>query len=255
MEERACMKISIITVCLNAADSIEKTICSVLDQTYSDIEYIIVDGKSVDGTLEIAKKYASRAKIISEQDRGIYDAMNKGIDLAKGEYIYFLNSGDVFSSTEIISEIVGELLAHDPDLLCANVNYVYENGRKELRNYKKEKRLSRFWMAAGITVCHQGVFARTGIMKQKHFDSSYLLWGDQEFFAYCLKKKYRIAYTSKVICDFDGYGISSGEDKKQISRQECDRINRKYNRGWYVLFWSPKRLVRMLGKLRSDMHR
>ena len=91
------MKISVITVCYNSENTIERTIKSVLSQTYQDIEYIIVDGLSTDKTLEIVNKYKDKiAKIISEKDTGLYDAMNKGIDNASGEYLMFLNSDDCF---------------------------------------------------------------------------------------------------------------------------------------------------------------
>lgn len=88
------MKISVVTVCYNAADTIEKTMLSVLNQTHHDIEYIIIDGGSTDGTVEIIRKYADRiAYWVSEPDKGIYDAMNKGIKVATGEWINFMNAG------------------------------------------------------------------------------------------------------------------------------------------------------------------
>ena len=87
-------RISVVTVCYNAVDCIEQTMLSVLDQTYHDIEYIIIDGGSTDGTVDIIKKYADRlAYWISEPDKGIYDAMNKGIAVATGDYINFMNAG------------------------------------------------------------------------------------------------------------------------------------------------------------------
>ena len=97
------MKISVVTVCYNSVDSIEETMLSVLNQTYSDVEYIIIDGGSTDGTVDIIKKYADRLVYwVSEPDKGIYDAMNKGIAAATGDYINFMNSGDRFASTNVI---------------------------------------------------------------------------------------------------------------------------------------------------------
>lgn len=107
------MKITVVTVCFNAESIIEETIKSVLSQTYEDIEYIIIDGRSTDSTRQIIDKYADRiSKIISEPDKGIYDAMNKGIALATGDYINFMNAGDTFSSNEAIKEVV---LKIDPE--------------------------------------------------------------------------------------------------------------------------------------------
>ena len=89
------MKVSVVTVCLNAVNEIERTMLSVLDQTYTNIEYIVIDGGSTDGTVDIIRKYQDRiAHFISEPDKGLYDAMNKGIDLATGEWINFMNAGD-----------------------------------------------------------------------------------------------------------------------------------------------------------------
>ena len=99
--------ISVVTVCYNAADTIEKTMLSVLNQTYHDIEYIIIDGGSTDGTVEIIRKYADRiAYWVSEPDKGIYDAMNKGIKVATGEWINFMNAGDEFVDEGVIEKLV-----------------------------------------------------------------------------------------------------------------------------------------------------
>lgn len=104
------MKISVVTVCYNSVDTIEETMLSVLNQTYPDVEYIIIDGGSTDGTVDIIKKYAGRvAYWISEPDKGIYDAMNKGIAAATGDYINFMNSGDRFASTNVIENCFSNL--------------------------------------------------------------------------------------------------------------------------------------------------
>ena len=99
-------KTSIITVCYNSVKTIEDTIQSVISQTYSNIEYIIIDGKSSDNTLDIVNKYKTHiAKIVSEQDNGLYDAINKGIDLATGEIIAILNSDDIYEDNLVIENI------------------------------------------------------------------------------------------------------------------------------------------------------
>ena len=120
------MKVSIITVCYNSSATLEKTIFSVADQTYKNIEYIIVDGKSNDKTLQIIQKHQNFvSKWISESDRGLYDAMNKGISLATGDIIGILNSDDTFHSNRVIEEVVkfhiqndieasfGDIIQHD----------------------------------------------------------------------------------------------------------------------------------------------
>ena len=97
--------ISVITVCYNVASTIEKTMLSVLNQTYKNLEYIIIDGNSTDGTVDIIKKYAERLTFwISEPDKGIYDAMNKGIVKATGKFLIFMNAGDQFLNEKVLSK-------------------------------------------------------------------------------------------------------------------------------------------------------
>lgn len=108
--------VSIITVCYNAADFVETTINSVLSQSYPNIQYIIIDGASIDGTIDIVKKYSKRISVIvSEPDKGIYDAMNKGMKYVKGEWVNFMNAGDTFHDENVVNDIFGEnsILAAD----------------------------------------------------------------------------------------------------------------------------------------------
>ncbi len=118
-------KISIITVCFNAEDDIEKTVISVLSQTFQDFEYIIIDGASKDTTMQIVSKYENKIhQIISESDKGIYDAMNKGIRLANGEWLIFMNAGDYFSSATLLSDIFNRKIPDNVDFLYSDV-YIY----------------------------------------------------------------------------------------------------------------------------------
>ena len=99
-------KISVVTVCYNAVNDIEKTILSVINQTYPNIEYLIIDGGSTDGTMDIVNKYKDKIDVIvSEPDKGIYDAMNKGIDRATGDWINFMNAGDCFFEKETVNSV------------------------------------------------------------------------------------------------------------------------------------------------------
>ena len=120
------MKITVVTVCLNAEKTIQNTIESVLNQTYQDIEYIIMDGKSTDKTVEIVEKYKNDSKInfISEKDNGLYKAMNKATKISSGEYIVFLNSGDTFCDNTVIADLVPYLHA---DIVYGNAIRIYKN--------------------------------------------------------------------------------------------------------------------------------
>lgn len=126
--------ITVITVCYNAVDVIEGTMVSVLNQTYNDIEYIIIDGLSTDNTLAIINKVASlyptkNIKIISEKDKGIYDAMNKAIKLAHGEWLNFMNAGDVFSKDTILEDIVNSGLMNQYDFIYSD--FIARDGKKQ----------------------------------------------------------------------------------------------------------------------------
>ncbi|MCY1133837.1 glycosyltransferase family 2 protein [Bacteroides fragilis] len=122
--------VTIITVCYNAETTIEKTILNVINQTYADIEYIIIDGGSNDGTIEIINKYANKISYwMSEPDRGIYDAMNKGIKLAKGDWVSFMNSGDSFYSLDTVEDVV-QFIREEYDVIYGSVNVVCDSFRR-----------------------------------------------------------------------------------------------------------------------------
>lgn len=146
------MKISIITIAYNSGHSIADAINSVLSQTYTDIEYIIVDGKSKDNTVEVVKSFGDRiSKFVSEPDKGIYDALNKGVRMATGDVIGFMHSDDLFASDTILEKVAEIFKNHDTDSLYGDLQYVYKNDtNKVLRYWKSGKftigRLRRGWM-------------------------------------------------------------------------------------------------------------
>lgn len=114
-------RVTVVTVCHNSATSIEPTLQSVLAQNYADLEYVVIDGASTDGTLEILRRYAGRiAALVSEPDRGVYDAMNKGIRLAHGEYLLFMNAGDVFAASDVLSAAAAQA---DADVVYGDFEY------------------------------------------------------------------------------------------------------------------------------------
>ena len=155
-------KVSIITVVYNGIEFLEETIKSVISQTYPNIEYIIVDGGSTDGTLDIIKKYEAHiTKWISEPDKGIYDAMNKGIDLATGDWQNFLNAGDSFVSNDVLEKIFTSDL-ENITLVYGDIIAIRENGQKLNVNaidLKDDKSIIK-----GMKVCHQAIFYNKNIM-------------------------------------------------------------------------------------------
>ena len=170
--------ISVVTVCYNAVATIEETILSVLNQTYPNVEYIIIDGGSTDGTVDIIKKYADRlAYWVSEPDEGIYDAMNKGIVVATGEYINFMNAGDSFYDNDVLKKI----------FIDQNVTEDFIAGIASLKGGRK-----RFWRPAStdfsfIDVCkghgvnHQASFIKKTLLANG-YDIQYQIIADDLFF-------------------------------------------------------------------------
>lgn len=161
-------KLSIITVTYQAERYIEKTLQSISEQTYQDFEFILVDGESSDKTIDIAKKYASRIdKLIIEKDEGLYDAMNKGLENASGDFVWFINAGDYLTSNDLIAQLV-PYLTDTTDVVYSDTYFVTKYGtvrglRSELTPHKLPEKLTWESMEKGMLVCHQSFIARRSI--------------------------------------------------------------------------------------------
>lgn len=209
------MKVSIITVCFNSEKTIEKTFQSVKEQTYKNIEYVVVDGKSTDKTLKIANWYKDTiSKIISEPDKGLYDAMNKGIQLATGDIIGILNSDDVFYDENVIRKIA-ELHSQNPvDASVGNIVQCNSYG-KQLRKYS-----SKFWkpekLRLGFMPPHPAVFFKRKLFEEYgYYSIEYKIGADYElitrfFLKHCISWKYSgITTTSMLIGGVSSSGFKS----------------------------------------------
>ena len=218
------MKISVITVCYNAATTIEKTIKSVINQTLFDkIEYIIIDGSSTDGTVDIVKKYQGKVTVfISEPDSGIYNAMNKGIKIATGDYIHFLNANDFYDNVDVIDEIVKVADGYKADFIIGDVILVTSDGKKEYRSNKSINAYTLFsdW------IYHVTLFAKTDLFrKYGYFDESYKIASDNDWiFPLILNRNIKKAYIKKVIAEFKLDGISAREDSKKQTILELEKV-------------------------------
>jgi glycosyltransferase involved in cell wall biosynthesis len=178
--------LSIITVVYNSVSTLEQTILSCINQTYKNIEYIIIDGVTTDNTVDIIIKYEKHlAYWVSEPDRGIYDAMNKGIEKATGEWILFMNAGDEFYNTQVLSNIFKNRDLLQTDVIYGNVMFAYSDAQALLHPLPlSAKNFMPF--------CHQSVLVRTSMLKTIKFDTDYKLLGDKDFFAkiYRMNVKY-----------------------------------------------------------------
>lgn len=182
-------KLSIITVVLNSIQFIEESINSVVSQTYNDIEYIIIDGGSTDGTLDIIDKYCEDIDIlVSEPDNGIYDAMNKGISLATGEWVLMLNADDYLIDDQVIEKVIPSL-TDSSDLIYGTALMKFEdNGFFE--NYSTVLSLKN--LSRGKVPPHMAVFAKRSIVKELGgYDTSYRLVADFDFYVRFLLGGYK----------------------------------------------------------------
>lgn len=199
--------ISIITVVYNGAEFIEKTILSVINQSYKNIEYIIIDGGSTDGTLDIIRKYEDKITYwISEPDRGIYDAMNKGIDIAKGNWINFMNSGDLFYSIDTLS-LIAPYFAESKNILYGDT--VLNYGVNRISEIKAAREFN--YIKYNIPFCHQSVFVNLELIKEQKFDLNYRYSADYAMFLNVYKNKmYSYKKLAIPISIYDMNGVSNG---------------------------------------------
>ena len=200
--------VSIITVVYNGEEVIEKTIQSVLAQTYPNIEYIIIDGNSKDNTLEIVNKYKNHiSKILSEKDRGIYDAMNKGINHATGEYLWFMNAGDLIPEPRTLEQAMSR--SEDADVIYGETIMLNEDYLPTgLRTYKKlPEKLTWESMRYGMVVCHQSIIVKKNIAPL--YDLKHKYSADIDWTIKVLKNAKKIYNTHTILSKFVRGGFST----------------------------------------------
>ena len=206
------MKISIITVCLNSSKTIKRNLESVKNQSFKNLEHIIIDGGSTDGTHEIIHKYKSSIhKILIEKDKGIYDAMNKGLKRAQGEIICFLNSDDFYSSKNIIKEVVSMMIRMKIDALYGDVAYFRKNNKNKIIRRFSSSLFKPERMKYGIMPAHPALFLKNNIIKQSGlFKIYYKISGDFEYILRIFThNNIRYFYLAKIIVYMQIGGIST----------------------------------------------
>lgn len=240
------MKISIITVCYNSAKTIEKTFKSVQIQTYKNIEYIVVDGGSKDGTLDILKRYKEViSKSVSEPDKGLYDAMNKGVDMATGDIVGILNSDDIFSDNFVLENVVNfHVKNKNLDASLGNITQFNESGKTvrkySAKNWHPEK------LKIGFMPAHPAIFFRRDLFeKYGNYQLDFISGADYELIIrFFLKNKItwkfsNITTTSMLIggissSGFSSYQLISKEIKKALNRND---ITFSYLKVQLRVFW------------------
>lgn len=238
-------KLSVITVVYNDVKGIERTMLSVLNQTYPDIEYILIDGFSTDGTLDVIKKYQGRIKLISEKDSGIYDAMNKGLRMATGDYVLFMNSGDEIYAPDTVARIFAT--AGDADIYYGETEMINDEGESlGQRRHKAPETFTLKSFVYGMSISHQAIYIRRALTDP--FDPKYALSADIDWILKAVKKAKIIVNTHQYVARYLVGGMS--KKKHRQSLMERFDIMKKYyglvptvlnhfviafNLGWYWL--------------------
>jgi len=194
--------ITVVTICYNAVDTIEETIKSVIEQTYPNIEYIVIDGGSTDGTVDIIKKYQDKISYwVSEPDRGIYDAMNKGTMKANGRWINFMNSGDVFYNNHILEDVFSNNI-DNADVIYGSVMLDKKGKEIEVRPGSFDE----FWK--GSRFCQQSAFISTELHKKHPYDLQYKIAADFNFFYNIYKENKVFLFVDLVVSKISLGGLS-----------------------------------------------
>ncbi|SHN17953.1 glycosyltransferase family 2 protein [Mucilaginibacter sp. OK098] len=238
--------LSVITIVYNNARDIERTMLSVLNQTYPNIEYIVIDGKSTDGTMQIIEKYKSRiAKLINEKDEGIYDAMNKGLAIATGDYVIFMNSGDEFFEPVTVEKVFAT--APDADIYYGETEMINDE-RQSLgqRRHIAPKQFTWRGFKYGMSISHQAIYIRRSLTEP--YNRNYQLSADIDWIIRAAKKAKTIVNVNRYVAKYLVGGMS--KTKHRQSLQERFNIMKQYygliptvlnhfviafNLGWYWL--------------------
>lgn len=235
------MKVSIITVAYNSASTIRDTLNCIANQSYNNIEHIIIDGKSTDNTLAIINNFPHVSKVISEADKGVYDAMNKGTNIATGDIIGILNSDDIYATKNMIEQIVHHFQKHKEVFgVYGNLEYFKGTDKEKIVRYWKSKPYYPNFFEDGEVPPHPTLFIRREVYQQiGGYGADFRISGDHEFMFRMLKvHQFKTFYLDKTIVKMRVGGISTGGlTSYWISTIELMRV-------WKMNGYSyPKRLL------------
>lgn len=232
------LKFTVITVCFNADSVIAKTIESVLEQVYSPYEYLIIDGKSSDRTVEIAESYRKmfeakgiQYRIQSEKDTGIYNAMNKGVRAATGDFISFLNAGDWYQSDALRK--VNELYAEEPfELTYGGLNYINPDGSITVKMSKMDKFpvTSRHWN-------HPSMFLRREIYQEYGFDERFKAYADFHLYTKLRKTNIKIRVIPEILTNFPADGVSTDVKFSKVLARGKEKYRIYRDNGYGRIYW------------------
>jgi glycosyltransferase involved in cell wall biosynthesis len=212
-------KISIITIVYNNVRDIERTLQSVISQTYTNIEYLVIDGASTDGTLDVIYQYNKHiTKLITEPDKGIYDAMNKGLTIATGDYVLFMNSGDEIYSTETLTNVFAT--APDADIYYGETEMINDAGESlGRRRHQAPKKFTWLKFRYGMSISHQAIYIKRALVEP--YDSRYALSADIDWIVKAAKKARLIVNVHQYVAKY----LVGGMSKKRHRQSLIERFN------------------------------
>lgn len=248
------MKITVITICKNSEETIERTINSVINQNYQDLEYIIIDGGSTDATLSIINKFKKKINyVISEADKGIYDAINKGISLSSGDLISILHSNDVFFDCQVLNNVSKYFnLNKNFSILLGSLIYKKNFDKKSVSRYYSARFFKPWMLRFGVSPPHTSSFIKRKIyQKFGAYDSSYLIAGDFEIFTrYLLKNNLPYKISQECFVVMQPGGLSNKNIKSfyisTIEILKSLKINNIYSNFFFVLLRFPIKIIQFI---------
>lgn len=220
------MKVSIITIAYNNLDGLKDTYQSIRKQTFSDYEWIVVDGGSTDGTKEFLQEHNSEiAWWCCEPDKGVYNAQNKGTEHARGEYCIYMNSGDFFYDDDVLKKIFEKNI--DADIIYGNWLLVFEDGTTRLGPAPEMPDMAYFF---NENICHQSMLIKTGIILNRPYDESFEIYGDWDEWISAFLQGKSFAKVDIIICKFIVGGLSTGDSNTLDTKRkvEMERLKEKY---------------------------
>lgn len=242
--------ISVVTPCLNSERTIERTLSSIYNQTFNDYEYIVVDGASSDGTLDILDKYVKlfngKMRYISEPDSGLYNAFNKCIKLANGEFIWIVNSDD-YVQKDALKIFSNEIIKTDSKILCGRMNIIHSNGNVEttelysMADYHKAKTLMMMGTPHPATIVHRSIYKIYG-----GFDERFYISADLDWFQRIARNNVSVHYFNKIVTNFVQGGISTAKGNVEKKKHDRKLLFKKHAKNksqyywWFIQDWLRK---------------
>lgn len=224
------IKVTIITVCYNEKDELKKTIESVCEQTYPNIEYLVIDGASIDGTIDLLQKYYKSDQLVfySEKDYGIYNAMNRGIARAGGDYVYFINCGDIFYNEHVIDDVVSHINNNLGAIYYGKVCLVYPDSLKTIHDFEKIEGTLHEKILNGCMPCHQAIFAPRKLLQDHYFREQFKIRADYEWWMYSISKGVECISIPVTISYYDVTGVSGRIKYNYLFQEEENKIIDEY---------------------------